>query len=142
MSIDSVEYIDSRIRVESLDTDIWFDITRTRRQLIMLRKKLEMIVEYLSPNSFSFGNFPDYKKHNVPDSMKMNIQWLRRNPLFMMDYYYEKQLDEIYDSIEENPSVVSQSVLIDIHHKYVNIHEYVGKVVEYYSWSLKYIQKK
>ncbi len=100
MSIDSIEYIDSRIRVESLDTDILFDITRTRRQLVILRKRLDVIVGCLDSNSFSFGNFPDYVKHSVPNSMKKNIQWLRHHPLPMMDYYYDKQLDEIYDSIE------------------------------------------
>jgi len=143
MSIDSIEYVDSRrIRIESLDTDIWFDIMMTRRQIITLRKRLETIVGFLDSTSFHFGRFPNYQIDNVPDSMKRKIQWLRSNPYFMMDVYYQQQLDEIYNSFDENQRVISEDMLIDVHHKYVKIKEYVDVVVEYYSWSLKYTQKK
>ena len=96
---------------------------------------IDNITKDLDNRSYSLGNFPN-ETDNIPISIREYITFIRKNPLFMMDYYYYHQIKNEYKSASNRYSKR------EIKNKLDRIDEYVETIYKFYEWSKRENMKR
>ena len=112
----------------SSDNEDDVEIDYLIRKINISYTEIDKITQDLDGGAYSLGNFPK-ESDNIPVYIREYIIFIRKNPLFMMDYYYYHQIRDVYKSAS------NRYKKREIKNKLDRIDEYVDTIYKFYEWS-------